>query len=97
MSPVADTLRIGKEWQAQGTRIWCTTPWNARVEIALVSNLAAANGIDCEKVAAVVAAAPKLLEACKRLVGCMNAAGWEGDSSTLYALEAISEATGETQ
>jgi hypothetical protein len=48
---------------------------------------------DCAN-ARLIAAAPELLEACKRLLGCMNAAGWEGAPDSDYARAAIAKAEG---
>lgn len=42
-----------------------------------------------------MAAAPELLEACKRLLVCMNLAKWEGDDAAIYARATIAKATAE--
>lgn len=43
------------------------------------------------------AAAPDLLEACQRLLVCMNLAGWENDDAAITARAAVAKATGGTR
>ena len=43
--------------------------------------------------ARLIAAAPDLLEACKRLLGCMALANWEGDPTAEFARAAIAKAS----
>jgi len=43
--------------------------------------------------ACLIAAAPDLLEACKRLLVCMSLANWENDDAAICARAAIARAT----
>ena len=49
-----------------------------------------------EDSARLMAAAPDLLEACKRLLVCMAIANWEGDDTAVAARAAIAKAIGAT-
>lgn len=56
-------------WDISDGSIWAISPFNARVRIADIKKHAPANGINSEANAALIAAAPELLEALK----CMAA------------------------
>lgn len=46
-----------------------------------------------EATATLMACAPVLMEACQRLLVCMQLAGWEGDDAAEFARNAIDKAT----
>lgn len=48
-------------WEVAAGDVWATSPWNARVRIASVTQFSPMNGVDSAANARLIAAAPELL------------------------------------
>lgn len=86
-------------WDASATGIWATSTWNARVRIAEATTFSRMNGIDAVANANLIAAAPDLLEALRRLLSSVdsgNASTHDDGCRCVYheASAAIAKATG---
>lgn len=94
-----NALRLGTKWEADWRTVWAITPWNARVKLCTINDLAPANGVDPCAVAHVMAAGEDLLAAAARAEDFI--AGFEDEQtqpevkSILAGLRAaITKATG---
>jgi hypothetical protein len=54
-------------WEFSSGGIWATSPWNARVKIATITDFAPMNGIDSQAIGCVMVAAPDMLAELHRL------------------------------
>jgi hypothetical protein len=95
-------------WELSDGVVWTTSPWNARVRLAITNSFSPMNGIDNFANARLMAAAPELLAALKGLAtsahngdwcfdGC-NTAGLQKHSPACDAARAaLAKATGSAQ
>jgi hypothetical protein len=104
MSTTAQVLHITSDtgdWSASHDGLGVSSYQAIQDEVGNVVALVVAQSDDYyadpnpEPYSRLFAAAPDLLEACKRLTSLMRLAGWEGDDATQFGLHAIGKATGE--